>query len=60
MIMGCFKKLNLIHDLGEMNYYEYIPLPSITYGLTGIHNMSFKTKQNKTKKRKNPFCAEVL
>lgn len=44
MIMEWLKKLNLIHDLVE-NYYKYIPLPSVTYGHTGVHNMSFKKKK---------------
>lgn len=48
MIMEWLKKLNLIHDLGEKNYYKYIPLPSITYGHTGVHNMSFFLKSTKS------------
>lgn len=46
MIMAWLKKLNLIHDLGEKSYYKYIPLPSITYSHTGVHNMSFFFKKS--------------
>ena len=55
MIMVWLKKLNLIHDLGEKSYYKYIPLPSITYGHTGVHNMSFFLK-----KAQSPSYPEVL
>lgn len=48
MIIEWLKKLNLIYDLGEKNYYKYIPLPSITYGYTGVHSMSFKKKNTKS------------
>lgn len=41
MIMEWPKKLNLIHDLCEKNYFKYITLLSITYGPTSAHNMSF-------------------
>jgi len=41
MIMEWLKKQNLIHYLGEKNYYKYIPLPSITYGRTDVHNICF-------------------
>lgn len=56
MIMEWLKKLNLIHDLVE-NYYKYIPLPSVTYGHTGVHDMSFKKK--KTKPTQSPPCPEA-
>lgn len=46
MIMVWLKKLNLIHDVGEKSYYKYIPLPCITYGHTGLHNMSFFLKKS--------------
>lgn len=49
MIIEWLKKLNLIHGLGEMNYYKYIPLPSITCGHTGVLNMSLKKKKKHTK-----------
>lgn len=52
MIIEWLKKLNLIYGLGEMNYHKYIPLPSITYGYTGVQNMSLKKKKKKQRKKK--------